>query len=233
MIVVITGMPRSGSTFTYNVARLALETCGTVYVEPTPDIAGAIGRAGDAQNILVKAHSLDALGTALVKHGAVRSICTVRNLVDSAASLIDVFGSPSDSAIASLKNWLAMYGEIKDASLVIPYGQVENEPAKIAQAIVDYILPNNAIDAAAIAEAFSKTEALRMSRELDPNGATTRHYGPSYFDTVTFMHRRHVETIRERNASERISLEDIARVQRALAPEIDLIEADIRGYKVE
>ena len=92
MIVFIAGMPRSGSTFSFNIVRRLLEARGSVYQEPTDDILGALERAGDATHLLLKAHQADDVTLALIKIGAVKAVCTVRKPEDAIASWMTTFG---------------------------------------------------------------------------------------------------------------------------------------------
>ena len=58
MIVLIAGMPRSGSTFSFNVVREILLARGSVYQESCEDVIGAVGRSGgtDHQTFFHRRH---------------------------------------------------------------------------------------------------------------------------------------------------------------------------------
>ena len=58
MLVSICGMPRSGSTFSFNIAREILENRGTVHFEATELTEQAIN-ASNAQHIIIKNYRLD------------------------------------------------------------------------------------------------------------------------------------------------------------------------------
>jgi hypothetical protein len=84
--VLIAGMPRSGSTFSFNVVREALQARGTIYREPTDDILGAVDRSEGAQHALAKAHAFDAPSLKLERTGAIRIITTIRRIEDAIPS---------------------------------------------------------------------------------------------------------------------------------------------------
>jgi hypothetical protein len=59
VIILIAGMPRSGSTFSFNVVREVLSARGSIYQEACEDVVGVVGRSGGADHVLVKTHNLD------------------------------------------------------------------------------------------------------------------------------------------------------------------------------
>ena len=109
MIVLVAGMPRSGSTFSFNVARELLLARGHVYQEAARDVAGVLQRSSGADHLLVKAHAADTATMALARHGALRTVITVRSIEDSVASWIDTFGWSDAEIVEQLKAWIQLY----------------------------------------------------------------------------------------------------------------------------
>ena len=101
MIAIQAGMPRSGSTFAFNIVREAIRTCGTVYHEASNDLLGAIDRSNGADHVLLKTHALDAPSIELAKAGRVRIIMTVRRIEDAMASWLTAFEETGEE-VASL-----------------------------------------------------------------------------------------------------------------------------------
>jgi hypothetical protein len=69
MIVLVAGMPRSGSTFSFNVVREILQARGSVYYEAAGDLGGTVRRSGGARHVLLKCHEVDDSSRELVKAG--------------------------------------------------------------------------------------------------------------------------------------------------------------------
>jgi len=78
MIVFVAGMPRSGSTFSFNVAREILSLRGTVYHEYSHTLTEVVARSAGADHILWKDHSTDEASMRLIELGAASVICTFR-----------------------------------------------------------------------------------------------------------------------------------------------------------
>lgn len=109
MIVLLTGMVRSGSTWAFNVAKalLSLET-RAVTGEYTNDVAAAIAGVGtQVEHHLIKAHMVDRVGHMLIRHRMSKTICTWREPLECIASSMEAFGSTFDDTVALAQGGLA------------------------------------------------------------------------------------------------------------------------------
>jgi hypothetical protein len=113
MIVFIAGMPRSVSTFSFNIAREALSARGRLHQENSRNVLAELAQAGDVDHVLIKAHQLDGLSILLGRYGAMRVICTVRKPEDAVASWMQMFNASEEEAIAGMRAWLRLYQELK------------------------------------------------------------------------------------------------------------------------
>ena len=222
MIVLIAGMPRSGSTFSFNVARDVLGARGTVYQEATADIAGAINRSKGARYVLLKSHALDAPSMGMARTGAIPIIITIRRVEDAIASWITTFEThPEDMAIETMRNWLRMYRALRSRALTVHYNQIDRHPWlaawRIARTVCPEIRPTEVIQ---IARRFKKAAIKRQADAMDPSADKVQDIGFSYFDTETFFHRRHVSQLRSLRAEERLLPRHVARLRASLAPDI-------------
>jgi len=105
MLVFCNGMPRSASTWSYNVALglLRRSASGEVhggYDDNLPRFLGSL--PASAAHAVVKSHSLDSAGRSLVQLGVAKVIYTWRNLADAVASFMTMFGADFDHAIAAV-----------------------------------------------------------------------------------------------------------------------------------
>src|SRR5437764_605665 len=109
MIVLIAGMHRSGSTFSFNVVRELLQRRGGAYQEVCSSVTSAVERSDGSGHVLVKEHLFDDVTLRLVELGAVKAVCTIRRPEDAVASLMETFGLGLDESIAHIHRWLVMF----------------------------------------------------------------------------------------------------------------------------
>ena len=221
MLVFVAGMQRSGSTFSFNIARDILSARGGVYQEACGDALAVLSRAGNAKHVLLKAHFADPTTIALARYGAVRTIITVRRIQDAAASWIETFGFSEAQTIEQLGAWLTLYAQLRDQALIVPYRELDRRPWRTAWRIGRFLAADvTALEALKIARRHRKAAVKRRSDALDLDQQSVQDIGFSYYDHATFFHRRHVSTLRSRPAEVRLPLDQLARIQKALAPNI-------------
>lgn len=221
MIVFIAGMPRSGSTFAFNVARDTLNRRGSVYQEAAlPDILPDLSRAGDVQHVLLKVHQLDQFGISLGRFGAARVVCTIRNPEDAAASWIESFGYSEDEAISTMRAYLGLYKHLRPFALTVGYRTIDQHPFKAARQIMRFLVPNVTIpEIWHIARQHRKAEVKKRTDKLSLSDPGVKDLDFSYYDEKTFFHRRHVSSLKSRSALERLPSEQVQRIRAALAEE--------------
>jgi hypothetical protein len=218
VIVFIAGMQRSGSTFAFNLARELLSRTGTVHAEPSMIIQDVLARSGGADHVVLKAHIPDALLISLVRHGAVKTICTYRATEDSVASLMDTFGFDLDNSIARVRAWCRMYSAIRRSSLNIPYEAVRHRPESVGSRVAAHL--GIVADAAAIARIYSRERAFAASHAMTIRDPDVVNLGFTFFHRETYLHRRHVSSLRDRVASRELPVADLNRIRAALSDEI-------------
>lgn len=132
LVVFIAGMPRSGSTFTFNIVRELLERRGTVYHEPHNCILAVLERSQNTNHLIVKAHSADAITLRFLSVGAAKVICTVRKPEDAIASRMQAFGFTLDEAIVQMSEWLSMFRALPASTLFLNFEEIENHPISLS-----------------------------------------------------------------------------------------------------
>jgi hypothetical protein len=222
MIVFIAGMPRSASTFSFNVAREALCARGRVHQENSRNVLAELARAGDTDHVLMKAHQLDDLSILLGRYGAMRVICTVRKPEDAVASWMQMFKTPEEEAIAGMRAWLRLYRELKPFALTVSYLKIDLHPVMAAWQIMRFLFPGATItEAWRSSRRYSKAEVKKRTDALvDRQAAAVKDVGVSWYDRNTFFHRRHVSSLKSRAAIERLPLDQVERIRTGLANEI-------------
>ncbi len=190
MIVFISGMPRSGSTFSFNVVRLVLARRGTVQAVTSEHSDGLLPK-GQVDHVINKAHGADARMIEMVKSGEARSICTIRRPEDAILSCMYVFGRGLNETIETFGRWVDMYKHIAPHSLIVTLDKIETDPVGSALEIGRYVCSDlTEAEAEEIAVALDKNKIKVATENLRQEHA--RDVGFSYYDAETFFHRRHV-----------------------------------------
>jgi hypothetical protein len=197
MIVIIGGMIRSGSTFTFNIARELLLQRGTVatysgdsYAHALADVAA--GESAPANHFLLKTHWPDAETQEVMLSGQARVICSYRKPEDAIASWMHTFGHSLESSIESMRRWIEWHSRVAHRLHNINYSTIDERPhdaiAEIHQSIVGQV------DTALAHEQREKydKERLRDWLNIMPKDEKTFDMGVSYYDRETFFHRRHI-----------------------------------------
>ena len=222
MIVFVAGMQRSGSTFVFNIVRESLSRSGRVYAEPSISIPEVLSRSAGANHVILKSHLADDLLLSLTRHGAIKTFCTYRRVEDSVASLMDVFGYSLSNSIARVRSWVRMYSHIRAFALNIPYEVLRHDPVSVANHVSKYL--GFANDATALAQKYSRERVFAASHSLDESSQQVVNMESSIYHKVTYFHRRHVPSLRDRVAARDLPLEEHSQVRAQLADEIAYLE---------
>jgi hypothetical protein len=230
MIVFIAGMQRSGSTFTFNIARELLQQHGTVYQEPSDDLVAVINRSGDADHIIIKAHASNDFLSALARQKVISTICSVRNLDEAIASWMSTFGFDLETTLTQFKGWFDAYRKVRPYALTVPYSLIENDTLAVTTLIARHIFPETDVATiAALAEKYSKDNVHRMSATMEKS-PDVRDIGFSFYDVKTFFHRRHVASLTPRKPKEQLSEVELARICQEFRSEITLLDEVLAGF---
>jgi hypothetical protein len=221
MIVFVAGMPRSGSTYAFNVARDASMRRGTLYQQASPDFRTALDAAGRVDHVLIKAHEADELGIALAHQSAMRVVCTVRRPEDAVASWMETFGSSEMDAIENIRRWLRFYAQLRGVALTVRYETLDAYPTLAARRIGRHLFEDFSWrEARVIARRHSKASVKERTDQLERDAVGVQDIGFTWYDKQTFFHRRHVSSLVAKRAEERIDADQVARIRTALAAEI-------------
>jgi hypothetical protein len=221
MIVFVCGMPRSGSTFSFNVVRETLELMGKVHQEASPGLASVVRNAeqAGADHVILKAHSADDGLTRAIAEREVLAVCTVRPVEQAAASWIDTFNFDVDQTIEAMRTWLEMYSRIRDYSLVVPYEEIARRPISAVWRITRYIDPTfSPLRAGAIAYRYRRGNVKALANDIRRGDPNVQDIGFSYYDSTTFFHRRHVSDTKNRRIEQYMEATDIDKLRSAIEP---------------
>jgi len=223
MIAIAGGMIRSGSTFAFNVLREALLVDGTVEVASSNSIPEAAYLRSNREHFILKSHAPDEAVLEKIRRRVLPCVCTIRNPVDAISSWMHTFDLPIESGIESVRTWLTWYTSVKTEVLTIQFDEIEMDPLSAIDRIVRYIGVSLAPQfAAALAEKYSKVALKRQYDALErTEGAVD--LGFSYYDPVTFFHRRHISNPEAGHAGGELRPDQTSRIQTELR---DFLERD-------
>ncbi|MDI9409392.1 MAG: sulfotransferase domain-containing protein [Candidatus Pacebacteria bacterium] len=142
MIVLCTGMVRSASTWSYNVARLLLsrhsENIASGYSD---DIGRALKEAKNAEHIIIKCHRPDQLGRQLIEHRACLTLHSYRNPLEALASSVESFTAEFDRHLAAVSAGLeSLQFELEAGGVhFIWFEEVITHPLNRIAAIAEYL----------------------------------------------------------------------------------------------
>ncbi len=196
MLVLCTGMPRSGSTWSFNVVRLLLARVSDAVRSGYADTVGEALRINGrtAEHVVVKCHAPDDIGRALIKQRACRTIYTYRDPLDSILSAVEAFERRFEDQLASVKASLDLMRFQVEAGgvLCLWYDELIARDRDAVQAIADYLdltLPVDAIDD--VAARLSRDSVRRLIKEQHKS-ARQDVSGGATWDGGTLFSDRHM-----------------------------------------
>jgi hypothetical protein len=221
MIVILAGMPRSGSTFAFNIVREALQTRGTVYQEPSDDLLGAIHRSNGAAHVLLKTHAMDGPSMELAKVGGARIIITVRRIEDAMASWLTTFEETGEAtAIEMMRKWLRMYRDLHAGALIVRYDEIDRLPWLAAWRMSRAVCPGiGPAPVLRMARRYRKSVVKQQTENMVP-GTHFQDIGFTFYDRETFFHRRHISSLKSRSAEECLSFQRLVNLREQLRDDI-------------
>jgi hypothetical protein len=205
MIVLCTGIIRSGSTWSFNVARLLLaRRSAAVRGEFSNKIRTAV-RSADAgvEHHVIKAHEPDRFGRRLITEGRCRTICTYRDPLECIASGIEAFGGTLEDMVALTRRHMEFLKLQHTAGGVhfVWYDDIVERPNERIRGIADYLgQPIDDAGVREIARSMDRDSVARLVKDLPtppPDGKSRQQS----WDPETLFHPGHIRE-RPRTAAE-------------------------------
>lgn len=223
MIVLLTGMGRSGSTWAFNVAKALLSRTSLTGGEYNNDIGAAIAQLDPRiEHYLVKAHMVDRLGHMMIRHNMCRTICTWREPLECIASSMEAFGSAFEATVAMAKGWLAFLElQSRERSvLFVSHEDIVARPDAVIRTIAGYL--DTAVDDAEVERVgglFSKSNVARFANGLARTGDNPG-VGANGWDRDTLLYPGHIRAAPSA-PDQLLSADQLAHAIAALQPLVD------------
>jgi len=220
VIVIVAGMQRSGSTFSYNVVRELLDARGGVSTFSSNSIDGILSEPDDSINAIVKSHSPDAMINAILGKRGVPCVCTVRKPEDAIASWMNVFGFSLEDSVATYDQWLSWHQKMHKNMLNIKYEDVDNYSWFVIRRISEYLFGKwSALEVHKIWLNNKKKAVYKKTSHMDVSDSVD--IGFSFYNKINFYHRRHVSSLKSKNASELLSQDQVSYIRSNLSRYLD------------
>jgi len=220
VIVIVAGMQRSGSTFSYNVVRELLEARGGVSTHSSNSINDIIFEQIHVDNSIIKSHSPDALINAILEKKGVPCVCTVRKPEDAIASWMSVFGFSLEDSVATYGQWLSWHKKMHKNMLNISYEDVDKYPWLVVRKISKYLLGTwNPLEVHRIWLNNKKKAVYEKTHNMDL--ADSVDLGFSFYDKINFYHRRHVSSLKSKQAFDLLSQDQVEYIRSNLGRYLD------------
>lgn len=200
MIVLCDGMPRSASTWIFNVCLklfTADSPAGSVYSGFDEDLGTLLSKLPlDYDHAVIKCHRLDHTAKALIRTGAARAIYTHRDPFDAIVSYMRMFGCGFDDTLVAIVDSLRIcrFQQAYPNCRIIGYEAITATPQQeIAEAARFLGLNTSSNTVSRVHSETSLGTMKQLADELskqDPGSLV--HAGDLAYDPRTLLHRRHV-----------------------------------------
>lgn len=174
MLVLCNGMPRSASTWSYNVAVELLKRTarGPVHGGYDENAARFLRSAPPtASHLVLKSHRIDPVALTLAQIGAAYVIYTWRDVADAVVSFMRMFEVDFERAYAVMAESLDLYRRHRQSgtALILSYREITANHLDCVRRVADFL--RLAADAAAIAEVDRLTALENVRRKVQEVGA--------------------------------------------------------------
>jgi hypothetical protein len=194
-------MPRSASTWSFNVAVGLLRARGDaerVYGGYDEEAARFLSTAPErSRDLVLKCHSLDAVGRALTRAGVAKVIYTWRNITDAIASFMQMFEVDFEHAFAVTRDSLLLYDFHRKTgnAIALHYDEIAREPFESVRRIDTYLALDSAAEVMrAVCERTSFAQMREKANELagTSNQARLIKLEKTTYDPETLLNLNHI-----------------------------------------
>jgi hypothetical protein len=221
MLILCNGMPRSGSTWSFNVVTGLLrrfEPSQTVHAGYDEDVGRFLrGIDRDLSHAVLKCHSLDAFGYSLVRIGAAKVVYTWRDIADVTVSYMRMFGNDFDHALDVIDTSLELrrFHLERSNAVILAYNDIMTRPEKAIEAIASYLGLEGRPDLIALVNEETSLERVRekvaqLSSE-ETRRRLIRHENTMY-DPETLLNVNHIRDGNSGYGRRLLSQEQISRI---------------------
>jgi hypothetical protein len=177
-----------------------------------------------AHHVVLKCHTLNAVGRTLARTGEAKVIYTWRDVADAVVSSLEMFGGDFEDALTSIGSSLELYRFHRHSgnAIIIGYKEITTAPLTAVGRIAAYLGVEEHSEI--IREVAEENSFERTREKVEKVNASTNQLirlGHTGYDPETLLHQHHIRDGRSGYGREMLTVEQIARVD-ALMREHDL-----------
>ena len=227
--VFCSGMPRSGSTWSFNVCRRLLHNAAGAervfadYVGEGKKLDEHINRNGELQKIqIIKFHYPSQRIVNLVADDVAKNVFTIRHPLDAIASAKDVLRLPFDVALHKIKRSLEAFDvwREKSSSLFVYFDDIMADSKRQTRRVADYLgltADDAVIERIAEETSFERARATAEKLASMPKERLAWRDG-FYYDAETLYHIGHAPKGTARDWRTELSADEQRVAKAELAP---------------
>lgn len=230
MLVICNGMPRSASTWSFNVVTALLRAGGgSIYGAYNEDVAQFLASAEpSARHLVLKCHSLDSVGRALAASGAAKVLYTWRRLSDTVASFMRMFSVDFDHALAVTRDSLQLYEFHRRSgnAVILSYEEIIAAPADAVRRIDRYLGLDSGAETVETVRTVNTLDRMRDradALERRENQARLIQLERTAYDPETLLNIKHIRDGGIGYGAQVLSADQLTQIK-AAAREYDLAE---------
>jgi Sulfotransferase domain len=199
MLVLCNGMPRSASTWSFNVALELLRRtgAGSVHGDYDENAARFLKSAPPVSHLILKSHLTDPVAVTLAQVGAASVIYTWRNVADAVVSFMRMFEVEFDRAYAVIAESLDLYRRHRrsGSALILSYRDITDDHLNSVRRVADFLRLD--ASAAVIAEVDRLTALENVRRKVQEvgsleNGHRLLRRDKTPYDPETLLNVNHI-----------------------------------------
>jgi hypothetical protein len=222
MIVICNGMPRSASTWSFNITLSLIGRCfpgETVHGGYDENVAQFLGSAAaGTRHLVLKCRTLDGVGRTLSRAGAVKVVYTWRDVADAVVSSANMFGGDFETILETMRGSLELYRFHRQTgnAAILRYDEIIGDPRKAVGQVGRYLglgsLATGIIDGVAQENSLERTRERVERMDTGDEGERLVTAGNSAYDPQTLLHRRHIRNGRSGDGRRILSAGQLARI---------------------
>lgn len=210
MIVAVSGMYRSGSTFSFNIVREILSSFGSVVTLSDNSLPNLLV---SEEYLIIKTHAPDFQLSGMIYERKIPCVCTYRKPEDAIASWMRVFGGTLESAITLIESWCKWHSEVHNHVLNISYEQIEYNSFGAILTIQRYLTGMEDIAQVTMLNMKYQKSIMKDYTDMLQQSDDTTDLGFTYYDNETFFHRKHISSLKSISATEVFSESQILSIR--------------------
>jgi hypothetical protein len=229
LIVLCNGMPRSASTWSFNVCRLLLQelrpeaTLCARYHENIGEVIDPL--CGSYDYVVLKCHFLDERGGQLCRSGVARTVYTHRDPFDAIYSAMVMFRHSFGDALDSIRRSLELleFHRANGNAHIVEYHGIVRAPKKAIAMLAAYLELNaskEAVERIAAQTSSQAMKAIAVQVGRERRGVRTPR---SMYDPETHVHCDHIRDGRTGHGRKLLTPEQLRRADEVLAPYLERI----------